>query len=313
MIFKNAVTAVFERSLNLKKNETCLIVTDTIKESIAKVFFEYAQLNAKSAELIVIEPTKEHATEPPRNVSQKMLLYDVEILITDKSLTHTEARRSATQKGARIATMPGITEEIINRCMDIDYTALKRESNRIHAILKSAKKVRVTTKIGTDMTFYMGKTDFFGKDGGSFDYPGAYGNLPEGEVSFAPETCEGIYLVDASYPGLGILDSPITFKVKNGSVYEITGVNSDKVFERINSVGPKAFLVAELGIGLNPKAKIIGKILEDEKVIGTVHIATGNNLSYGGTNDVPIHLDGVITTPDIYVDNNPIMKSGRFI
>lgn len=71
--------------------------------------------------------------------------------------------------------------------------------------------------------------------------------------------------------------------------------------------------MAELGIGLNPKAKIIGIILEDEKVIGTVHIALGNNLSYGGTNDVPLHLDGVIKSPDVYVDGKVIMAKGKFI
>ena len=65
-----------------------------------------------------------------------------------------------------------------------------------------------------------------------------------------------------------------------------------------------------MGIGINPKAKIIGNVLEDEKVLGTCHIAIGNNVFYGGSNDVPIHLDGVITRPTIYVDNKKIMEKG---
>lgn len=313
MIKPNAIKAVFEGSLKLKPSESCLIVTDTIKEPIGMAFYEYAVKKAKKADIVVMEPTREHATEPPADVAKRMLEYDVAILVTDKSLTHTKARKSATRKGVRIATMPGITEDTANRCLDIDYPALKKESRRIYELFKGSKSIRVTTKLGTDITFTVGMSEFFGKDGGSFDYPSAYGNLPEGEVSFGPQTAEGVYIVDASYPGLGLLKSPITFKVKGGIAYEITGERSDEVKERLDRVGPKAYKVAELGIGLNPKAEIIGIILEDEKVIGTVHVALGNNLSYGGDNDVPIHLDGVIKDPDVYVNGKKIMDNGRFL
>lgn len=306
MIKEAAIKAVFTGSLKLKGTESCLIVTDTIKETIGRAFCEYARRITSRADIVVIEPTKEHASEPPLGVAKKMLSYDVEILVTEKSLTHTLARRNATAKGARIATMPSITEDIANRCLDIDYDSLKKESNRLYSILKGAKEIKVETKLGTDIVFEVGKSGFFGKDGGSFDYPGAYGNLPEGEVSFSPENCNGIYVVDASFPELGLLTSPITFKVEKCVVRKISGTGSEKIKKRLDSVGKAAYRVAELGIGLNPKAKIIGNILEDEKVIGTVHIAVGNNLSYGGTNDVPLHLDGVITRASVYADGKKI-------
>jgi leucyl aminopeptidase (aminopeptidase T) len=161
--------------------------------------------------------------------------------------------------------------------------------------------------------FTVGNSWFFGKNGGSYHLPGDFGNLPEGELSFAPETADGVFIVDASFPGLGLLDSPLTFRVKDGVVHEISGKRSEDVRKRLDRVGPKAYVVAELGIGLNPKAKIIGNILEDEKVIGTVHVALGNNTSYGRHNDVPLHLDGVIKDPDIYLDGEKIMESGRFL
>jgi leucyl aminopeptidase (aminopeptidase T) len=303
MISEKAVKAVFEGSLKLKPDESCLIVADEIKESIGREFYKYARTITSKASIIVIVPTREHGTEPPENVAEEMLKYDVQILVTEKSLTHTKARRDATATGARIATMPSITEDIANRCLDIDYDALKKESNRIYELLRNSSTIRVTTEIGTDITFTGGNSEFFGKDGGSFDYPGAFGNLPEGEVSFAPETCEGVYVVDASFPDLGLLKSPLTFKVKDGKVYEIIGERSKEVIDRLDQVGPKAYVVAELGIGLNPKAKVIGNVLEDEKVRGTVHIAVGNNLSYGRDNDVPLHLDGVITRPKMFIDN----------
>lgn len=313
MIDRKAIEAVFKGSLKLKPEESCLVVTDTVKEPIGRAFYDYAVQVTSKAKLIVMDPTAEHASEPPLDVSEEMLKYDVQILATDKSLTHTRARREATKTGARVATMPMITEEIVNRCLDIDYDELKEVSNKIYDILSRSESIRVTTQLGTDITFYVGKSGFFGKDGGSFDVPGSYGNLPEGEVSFSPETCEGVFVVDASFPELGLLEDPITFKVRAGSVYEITGPHADNIIKRLDRVGPKAYLVAELGVGLNPKAKVIGNILEDEKVIGTVHIAVGNNLSYGGDNDVPLHLDGVIRDPDIFVDGKPIMKAGTFL
>ena len=78
-------------------------------------------------------------------------------------------------------------------------------------------------------------------------------------------------------------------------------------------MGPKAFVIAEFAVGLNPHAIITGTILEDEKVLGTVHIALGNNLSYGGTNDVPLHLDGVITRPTLYAGNELLIKDGMIV
>ena len=313
MINEKAIESVFKGSLKLRKTESCLIVTDTIKENIGREFYEYAKGITKRARIMVMDPTIEHATEPPEEVAHAMLSYDVQLLVTAKSLTHTRARVEATKRGARIATMPMITEEIANRCLDIDYGALKESSNRIYGILNGASRLRVTTLAGTDITFKVGKGHFFGKDGGSFDYPGAFGNLPEGEVAFAPATCEGIYVVDASLPEIGLLDSPVTFKVKAGMVYEITGERSGELIERLDRVGTMAYKVAELGIGLNPHAKVTGNILEDEKVVGTVHIAVGNNLSFGGDNDVPLHLDGVIRDPDIWVDEKMIMEKGKFL
>jgi leucyl aminopeptidase (aminopeptidase T) len=310
VINAKAVKAVFVGSLKLKPTESCLIVTDTIKEEISRAFFEYAKRITKRAKMLVMDPTDEHGAEPPEKIAHAMLQNDVLILITEKSLTHTLARREATARGARIATMPSITEDIANRCLDIDYEELKRESARLHAILKESKELHMTTDLGTDITFSLKNTGFFGKAGGSFDYPGAFGNLPEGEVAFLPRNGEGIFIVDASFPDIGILSSPISFHVRGGVVYEITGHHAEEVVQRLDKVGPRAYRIAELGIGLNPNAKIIGKVLEDEKVIGTAHIALGNDLSFGGKNDVPLHLDGVIMSPTIYVDGKVLMEKG---
>jgi len=313
VIDQNAVEAVFKRALKLKRQESCLIVTDTIKEPVARFFYEYARRESAAAKLAIMPPGKEHAAPPPEDIAAMMLKYDVELLITEKSLTHTAARINATSAGARIATMPSITEDIANRCLDIDYDALKKESIKLCNLLRNTRKVKINTAAGTDIVIDVNHAMFFGENGGIIDTPGAFGNLPEGEVAFAPLSCEGTYVVDASFPGLGRVETPLTFKVHKGVVYEITGEKAPIVKERLDRLGEKAYHVAELGIGLNPKAKIIGNILEDEKVIGTVHIAVGNNLFGGGDNDVPLHLDGVILNPDVYLDDKKLIENGKYL
>ncbi len=313
MIDTKAIEAVFDNSLKLKKEEKCLVVTDRVKESIGQAFYDYLVRKRGNADIVVMDPTQEHGAEPPENVAAAMLSYDVELLITHKSLTHTKARAEATARGVRIATMPSITEDIVNRCLDVDYNELRKRSQKLHGLLKKAERVRVVTKLGTDMRFEIGNSGFFGENGGVFDYPGAFGNLPEGEIAFAPETCEGKYLIDASFPDVGLLEKPITFDVCAGFVETISGEHADQIIRRLDRVGKNAYKVAELGIGLNPKAKITGNILEDEKVVGTAHIAVGNNTSFGGDNNVPLHLDGVILRPDIYVDDMKLMEEGRFV
>ncbi|MCG2710819.1 MAG: aminopeptidase [Candidatus Omnitrophica bacterium] len=313
MINPDALKAIFHESLKLTYNESCLIVTDTVKENIGRCFYDFAKQITLRAKIMVMEPRHEHAQEPPDEIAGEMLLFDVQFLITDKSLSHTRARRKASEKGSRIASMPAVTEDIINRCCLIDYDSLRQRSRELHAVLSKSLSVRITTVLGTDIVFKIGKNRWFGENGGTFDYPGAFGNLPEGEVSFTPLEAQGTYFVDASFPGLGILESPLCFKVKDSFVYEIEGKQASLVRKRLDDAGDKAYRVAELGIGLNPKAKIIGYVLEDEKMLGTVHIALGNNLSFGGDNDVPLHLDGVILKPDIYVDGRKIMRKGSFI
>ncbi|MFC1577227.1 aminopeptidase [Candidatus Omnitrophota bacterium] len=317
MVNESSVRSVFESSLKLKALESCLVVTDTVKEPIARQFHEFALRITRDARIVVMEPVKEHGAEPSREVSGLMGRFDVQVLITDKSLSHTKARRSASERGARIASMPTITEEIANRCLDIDYEELRRQCRKLHAVLARSKSLRITTELGTELTAATvkeetgGGAEIFGENGGVFDYKGAFGNLPEGEISFWPKDADGIYVVDATFPGLGLLETPLVFRVKNGRVFSIEGKGSDDVKARLDSAGEKAYLIAEVGIGTNPKAEITGSVLEDEKALGTVHIALGNNLSYGGGNDVPLHLDGVIRDPDIFADKKQIMKKGK--
>lgn len=78
---------------------------------------------------------------------------DVVIAPTSKSLTHTVARKEAAEKGARVATMPGITEDIFLRTMSVDYELVQKLTEAVAKVLDEGREVRVVTSLGTDLAF----------------------------------------------------------------------------------------------------------------------------------------------------------------
>lgn len=306
---------VLNKCLGLKNNESLLIVTDSKLEDIAEIFLNESQKITNKAKLIKVPIQRVHGTEPSDEVAKEMLNYDVEILITTKSLSHTNARINACKKGARIVTMPGITREILERTIDIDYNKLIRVHKKLGDIIDKGREVKIMTKLGTNLEFSIKGGKAFGRDSGLFTKKGSFGNLPTGEIFVAPVegTANGIYFVDASFASIGKLERPVKVIVKNGFAAKIEGYKTKKLENLLDSVGKEARNIAEFGIGTNEKAKITGNILEDEKVIGTCHIALGNNIGFGGKTNVQLHLDGIIKNPTVFVDKNKILDKGKFL
>ncbi len=266
---------VLKKCLGLRRDESFLVITDNRLLNLGKEFLDAAKKITNKTKLIKILIPRVHGTEPSSKVAKEMLDYDVELLITTKSLSHTNARINACKKGARIVTMPGITKEILERTIDIDYNKLTRVHKRLGDIIDKGKEVKIMTKLGTDLTFSIEGRKAFGRDAGLFTKKGSFGNLPTGEIFIAPVegTADGVYIVDASFAGIGKLKSPIKVYAKDGYAVKIDGEKANILNKLLDSAGKKARNIAEFGIGTNEKAKITGNILEDEKVISTCHIA----------------------------------------
>jgi len=306
---------VLKKCLGLKNDEKFLIVTDSELNHIAEIFYEQSKKITNNVKLIETPIPKVNGTEPDPEVAKEMLGYDVELLITSKSLSHTQARKNACDKGVRIVTMPGITEDIMERAIDIDYDRLMMVHKKLGDIIDDGEKVKIQTVLGTDFSFSIYGRKAFGRDSGLFTSKGTFGNLPTGEIFIAPVegTANGIFVVDASFAGIGKLEKPIKIYVENGYVVKIDGDKSEMLDKLLDSVGKGARNIAEFGIGTNEKAQITGNILEDEKVIGTCHIALGNNAGFGGKVNVQLHLDGIIKKPTIWVDNKKIINDGKLL
>jgi leucyl aminopeptidase (aminopeptidase T) len=253
--------------------------------------------------------------EPPLQISELMKMVDVVVCPTAKSLTHTDARRNAVKEGVRVATMPGIALETMVRCLSADAQKVVDLSLKVKALLEPASEIRVVTDKGTDITMPMKGRKVI-ESTGVIVNKGDSGNLPSGEVYLAPweDKSFGTVVIDGSLAGIGMLEEPITVEIKDGFAEKISGgAQAQKFIDMIDKVGREARAVAEFGIGTNYKAQLCGMILEDEKVYGTIHIAFGNNVSMGGNINVKSHIDGLVISPDVYVDGKLIMKKGELI
>jgi aminopeptidase len=312
---KASVTAI-QVCMKAKKNEKILVITDELKREIGYNLYENAIRLGHKALFVEMKSGKINGEEPSPEVAELMQKFDVVLIPTAKSLTHTDARRAASAKGVRVATFPGITKEIMIRGMNADYNAIAKRSNKLKKILEKGRHVKVTAPAGTDIEFDItGRTAISSK--GLYHKKGESGNLPTGETFNAPVegTANGVFVVDGSFAGLGLIgDVKIRVEVKNGFATKITGGNAArKLNAMLDKVGKRARNIAEFGIGTNDSAKLSGILLEDEKVMGTIHLALGNNISMGGTFNVPLHVDGVIKKPTVYLDGKLLMKSGKLL
>lgn len=310
-----AARVVLAGCLGVKAREKVLVVVDEPLRSIGEALYAQARELETEAVLLEMLPRRSNGEEPPAMVAQAMLVADAVVLATSKSLSHTKARKEANNRGARVASMPGITEEAMARTLQGVDEGLKARARRYAELLTEAGEVRLTTPAGTDLTFSIAGRPATA-DGGDLSAPGAFGNLPAGEAFVAPVegTAQGLLVIDGSMAGIGLVSEPIRLEVEKGLAVRITGgPEAAKLEELIAPFGEKARNIAELGIGLNEFARITGLVLEDEKALGTVHIALGDNSTFGGVVEVPSHLDGVLLEPTLWLDGRKIIEAGKLL
>ncbi|NLV05325.1 aminopeptidase [Haloarcula rubripromontorii] len=302
-----AETAV-KQCLNLQSDESCAVVTDDQRKAIGEALYRVAAEVTDDAVFVRYPPGEQHGAEPPAPVAGAMATADVVLAPTTKSLSHTEARTDANEAGARVATLPGISEGVFLMGLDADYHRIEQHCEDVLAQVEDAEEIRVTSPQGTDITFGIGAREWH-MDTGIVHEPGEMSNLPAGEVFLAPETADGTFVVDGTMRPHGKLDGKrLTFEVEDGYVTDIDDPDiRAQVEDAADEVGRDAYNLAELGIGTNVAVtELVGSVLLDEKAGGTVHIAIGDDHAMGGDVHAPIHLDGILTEPTVYADGEVI-------
>ena len=307
-----AVQTVVRRCLNIQPDEDVVVVVDEPLQDLGEKLRTAAQQSGADAVLTVMSPRATDGSEPPAPVAEALAACDVFIAPASRSLSHTLARKRASEAGARGATMPHVTADMLARLMSIDFDRLRSRSHAIADLLDKGTEAHVTCPSGTDL-----RLDLRGRQGiaddGDLTAPGAFGNLPCGEGFIAPAGGEGT-MYARSIAAIGLTSGPpAKLTVENGHLTAATSPEGEQLLGILREHGDAGTNLAELGVGTNDRATLTGNVLEDEKILGSVHVAFGASIAIGGTVSVPIHLDCVVTEASLEIDGTRVLDEGRFV
>jgi len=307
-----AVQTVVRRCLNIQPDDDDVVVVDQPLQDLGEKLRTAAQQSGADAVLTVMSPRATDGSEPPAPVAEALAACDVFIAPASRSLSHTLARKRASEGGARGATMPHVTADMLARLMSIDFDRLRSRSHAIADLLDKGTEAHVTCPRGTDL-----RLDLRGRQGiaddGDLTARGAFGNLPCGEGFIAPAGGEGT-MYARSIAAIGLTRGhPAKLTVENGHLTAATGPEGEQLLGILREHGDAGTNLAELGVGTNDRATLTGNVLEDEKILGSVHVAFGASIAIGGTVSVPIHLDCVVTEASLEIDGTRVLDEGRFV
>lgn len=317
--------------LKAKKGERALIITNPEQDvfNISQALYN-ALADVGALPVIVVQPVKTQfdysepsvvaaiKTEPEiiLSISKNKLGKDKEAMehpymLDGKKVNSTYHYLMETKK-SRSFWSPSITEDMFIRTVPIDYNQLKANCARLKVLMDKAVRMQITAPGGTELSVGLSGRKTF-QDDGDFSEAGAGGNVPAGEVFISPElgTSCGTIVFDGSISvksGDIVINHPIRATVENGFVISLNtsespeaAILAETIEEGAKAPNPEyaknARNLGEIGIGLNPSARITGNMLEDEKAFHTCHIAIGHNYD----EDAPalIHLDGLVRNPTI--------------
>jgi leucyl aminopeptidase (aminopeptidase T) len=309
---ERAVATVIDQCLGIQEGEEVVVVVDNATRAIGDALRDAAAQRGAEAVLTVMDPRPRDGAEPPAAVAGALKEADVFIAPTSRSLSHTRARKAASEAGARGATLPGVTEDMLARLMAVDFATLQRRSRALAELLSNADEAHFSCPRGSDFTMDLtGRTGI--ADDGDLSGPNAFGNLPCGEGFIAPLSGHGSF-VTSSLASIGLAtEEPVVMTIEDGRLTDASGADGALFLETLHAGGELGTNLAELGIGTNERATLTGNVLEDEKILGTVHVAFGASAGIGGTVSVPVHLDCVVLEPTLDVGGTRVLEGGRFV
>lgn len=311
----NSLKAVFRRVLaqcaNLKLGENALIISDlnqvpSIPESLRDSVLGF---KARPTELSVatemLHEEKLHDSLLPFMKSHSLLL------ICTSTLFPSKIRKEAVDSGCRALSMATVNPKMVMRCFNLDYEELSRVTKKVSSLFSLPSKAIFRTKVGTELEIKLSGLEAAYFDGLCRE-PGNLTALPAGVVAAVPDSGSGTIVIDGSVADFGLVKKPIKLEIENGTVKGIEGGREAAWLRtQLERGGDKAFTLAEVGIGTNPKATYTGNLIEDERVLGSCHFGFGGNVHIGGQVQSTVHIDTTVRKPTVYLDGEEIVTVGR--
>ena len=295
----------------VKQGEKTLIVTDTNIDPLVSISLLEASRELKSEALVATiyggRPARE---DPPDRVVDMMLKSDVVICPTSATMFYTDAKYRACRRGVRLVSMTGATLDVLaSGAIEADFMKRKPLVEQLAKTLSDAKEISIHSPAGTSVTASLRRRKAIANTG-VCESRGDSTGVPDIEVYIAPveDSVEGVAVIDGSISGVGLAHTPVRLEIVKGIVRRISGGAEAAKLRTVlaNQDNRRAYQIAEIGIGLNPKAKLRGAIIEDESALGTAHFALGDNSGFGGENYAPSHIDMVFKKPTIRLDGEQL-------
>jgi leucyl aminopeptidase (aminopeptidase T) len=307
----SAAKRAIVQSLKVKKRERLLLVTDRQKMKIAEALAYWAKKSSAEVTTYLMTETVRPITEPTAMFKEMIAMADVTMYMLDARVEEKPFRGfmvASGSKNGRICMMPGITVDMMERLVNIDFGAMDALTKKVMRVIGNCPEVRVKNALGTDITFSV-KGRKWDNDNGDISKRGKHGNLPAGECYTCP--------VEGTFTGR-IIFSLIDDKVGRGEMIFKKGVlvswKGKGIAEIMKGIGadPSGRVIGEFGIGTNRGARICKNMLEAEKAFGTVHFAIGD--SYGiGKNKSKFHFDALVEKATLIAGKKTIIKNGVFL
>jgi leucyl aminopeptidase (aminopeptidase T) len=309
-ILKAAEKAV-KQSLRLRKEEKFLLVTDKEKMEIAEAFAYWAKKIGAETTTYLMTDTLRPITQPTRLFIEMATKATAIAYMLDARIEEKPFRGYMVKTGmehSRICMMPGLTKNMMERLVNIDFKEMDTFTQKVIKALKDTDDVLVENPEGTRIQFSV-KGRKWSNDNGDISRKGMHGNLPAGECFTAP--------VEESFSGklvVSLIDDKLGRGVMEFEKGRLVGFSGKGIAAVIQNIGKDETgrIIGEFGIGTNRKARITANILEAEKAFGTAHFAIGD--SYGmGKNRSQHHYDALVDKISIRAKGKTIVKDGKFL
>ncbi|MBU7033013.1 MAG: aminopeptidase [Theionarchaea archaeon] len=291
--------------LEVQRGEDLLIICDYSHLHMGGDFAE-----SLSCPLVAIPPLHHNGEEPPPQVSHLLQGFDAVLALTSLSLGPTDARKDACAKGTRFVSLAGITDASLETILKTDYALLEKRASLLVPLFESGTHIEVQTGRDSIRMSIVGRHPL--PLTGRVRNKGEFGTLPEGEILISPVETSGYgsFWVDVGMVGIGFLEEPIEFHVHEGMVTAVEG--APQCLEEILNSHEGSRQIAECAVGINPAAST-HTLFEAKKMEGTCHISLGDNHTIGGIHRCGIHMDGIIRSPTVLIDDIVVVEEGNLV
>lgn len=206
--------------------------------------------------------------------------YDILLCISTYSAT-APLTASAKEFGFRGATLHGLNPIILNSGLSVDYEEVSQRAERLRQGMSGAEAVEIDFRInGED---YHLRLELDGQEAqkshGLCRVGPDIANLPAGEVYFVPVGGEGYFPFKLEDNSIALLE------VRGGRVIGAGYVSGNPAvveeYDQKLKTDEATGYLGELGFGTQ-ELPVSGHDIQDEKIFGTFHVATGRNDHLGG-------------------------------